>query len=223
MNVLFGKVAIKWLGHACFLLSFSNGVSVVTDPFNAGQVGYREVAVAATAVTVSHNHFDHDAVGSLKGSSTMVQGVKTQKIKNVTVTGIDSLHYKDEKDKGRGKNTIFVIEGDGLRLAHLGDLGRALTAAQVKQIGRVDVLLIPVGGFFTIDAADATKVVEQLKPKVVIPMHYGKNGQCKIKELAGVDDFLKGKKNVQRLKTDTVELDPQALPKQRTIYVPEWK
>ncbi len=223
MVELFGKVAIKWLGHACFLITFSGGTRVVTDPFDSNQTGYRPVSVAASAVTVSHHHFDHDALGALKGSPLVVQETKRVKVKQVTMAGIESLHYADEKDKTRGANRIFVIEGDGLRIVHLGDLGRVLTPLQVKQLGRVDVLILPVGGHFTIGAAEATKVVEQLKPKVVIPMHYGKNGLCKVKELAGVDDFLKGKKNVVRLTTDTVELDPQQLPKAQTVYVPKFK
>lgn len=237
MTEIFGKVAIKWLGHACFLIMFSGGVKVITDPFNSAQVGYREIAVAADAVTVSHHHFDHDAVGVVTGSPVVIQDLKRATIKKkVTVFGVESLHYKDEKDKARGKNTIYVIEGDGLRIVHLGDLGRTPTPDQIKKIGRVDVLLIPVGGFYTMGLADAAKVVEQLKPKIVVPMHYGKNGQCKIKELAGVDDFLKGKKNVVSAKGrsaaaasgvnvngDTLEIDPKNLPKTTTIYVPSYK
>jgi L-ascorbate metabolism protein UlaG (beta-lactamase superfamily) len=222
MTELIGKVAIKWLGHACFLITFSGGTKVVTDPFDPNFTGYRPVTVAATAVTVSHNHSDHDYLGSLKGNPKVIQGKAMQKVKQVTIRGIDSLHWKDPKDKQRGNNTIFMIEGDGIRIVHLGDLGRTLTEQQVKQIGRVDVLLIPVGGFFTIDAVDATKVVGQLKPKVVIPMHYG-HPRCLLKkQLAGVEAFLKGKSNVMRLKSDTVELDPKRLPGRQTVYVPSY-
>jgi L-ascorbate metabolism protein UlaG (beta-lactamase superfamily) len=220
----FGKVAIKWLGHACFLIVFSGGTRIVTDPFDAHRVGYRPVTVTATAVTVSHHHSDHDGgIGALQGTPIMIQGVSPRKVKQVTVTGLESLHWQATKDQGRGKNTIYRFEGDGVRIVHLGDIGRPLTPEQVKQLGRVDVLMVPVGGGTTLAAVEATRVVAQLKPRVVIPMHYGQNGHCRMTELAGVEPFLKGKKDLVRLKTDTVELDPKKLPARTTIFVPAFK
>lgn len=161
---------IKWLGHACFLLTGDHS-RVITDPFNA-DVGYPVPAVTADVVTISHEHYDHNYVQAVSGHPQVVRGAGEHVIGSVRITGFNAFH-DNVRGTQRGANTIFVIQMDGLRLCHLGDLGHPLTAAQVAKLGRVDVLLVPVGGKFTVDAQTAAQVVRNIKPAIVVPMHYG--------------------------------------------------
>ncbi|KAF1085330.1 metal-dependent hydrolase [Sporotomaculum syntrophicum] len=164
---------IQWLGHACFSLTLSNGKRIITDPFDKN-VGYPQPQLTADIVTVSHQHSDHNAVQLVPGNPVAVKAVGQYAFNDINITGIPSYH-DTRQGKQRGSNIIFIIEAEGLRACHLGDLGHILDPEQVKQIGSTDVLFIPVGGYFTIGAEDAVKVVEQLKPNYVIPMHYKTN------------------------------------------------
>ncbi len=177
----------RWLGHACFAIGLSSGKSIITDPFDE-TVGYPDPKLAADIVTVSHQHFDHNAVKMVRGEPKVVQEEGSHNLDGVTITGIPSYH-DTAKGRQRGNNIIFVIEAEGLRVCHLGDLGHVLEPEQVKGIGRVDVLLVPVGGYFTIGAGEAVKVVEQLQPKYVLPMHY-KTDYIEL-PIHPVDEFLK--------------------------------
>jgi L-ascorbate metabolism protein UlaG (beta-lactamase superfamily) len=161
---------IQWLGHACFSLTLSNGKRIITDPFDE-KLGYPQPQLAADIVTVSHQHFDHNAVQALPGNQVIVQAEGRYTFEGINITGIPSYHDA-RQGKQRGNNIIFIIEAEDLKVCHMGDLGHILNPEQVKQIGNTDVLFIPVGGYFTIGAVDAVKVVEQLKPNYVIPMHY---------------------------------------------------
>lgn len=177
---------LTWYGHACFLIE-GNGVKILTDPFDKS-VGYPIPQVTPDIVTVSHEHYDHNAVGSVKGSFLVVRGPGEHSAKGVKIKGVATYHDRSG-GKERGKNTVFVLEVEGIKIAHLGDLGHVLTPAQVEEIGSVDVLLVPVGGTYTIDADDAVKVVNQLDPQVVVPMHF-KTPHCQI-NIAPVEGFLK--------------------------------
>lgn len=210
-----GRLRIRWLGHACFLITTPQGTRIVTDPFDE-TVGYRVPDVETDIVTISHDHFDHNNSGCLRGHPKVVKGAGEQEIKGVKITGVATFHDQ-EKGARRGANTVFVLDIDGVRICHLGDLGHMLTPENVAKIGRVDILLIPVGGNYTIDATGATRVVELLKPKVVIPMHY------KTKAIGfpidPVDRFLAGKKDVIHQNSTTLEVSGTELPKETTIYV----
>ncbi len=177
---------IQWLGHASFLITLASGKKIITDPFDA-KVGYPIPGLHAGIVTVSHQHFDHNAVENVPGRPVIVQEEGLHSLGEIKITGIPSYH-DTVKGNQRGKNIIFTIEAEGLRICHLGDLGHVLNPGQVEQIGEVDVLLIPVGGYFTIDAGTAVKVVEQLKPKIAVPMHY--KTSCVSLPINKVDDFL---------------------------------
>ena len=208
---------VQWLGHACFLITSSDGTRVLTDPFDES-VGYPVPAVEADAVSTSHSHFDHNSVSVVKGSPEVVKDAGESTAAGISFLGVPSYH--DDAGGGkRGKNVIFVWEMDGMRLAHLGDLGHILTDDQVAKIGRVDILLIPVGGFFTIDARQATKVVEQLSPRLVFPMHY-KTDTINF-PIAGVDEFLAGKENVKKVNENFVVV--KELPEKTKIIVPNYK
>lgn len=185
---------IKWLGHASFLITSDSGTKIITDPYIPDdRLHYGEINESADAVTVSHDHFDHGNVAAVKGAPQTVKG--DAEIKGIKFKGIATSHDASG-GKERGSNTIFCFEVDGVKVCHLGDLGHELTAEQAAQIGAVDVLLLPVGGFYTIDATVADRVAAQLKPKVVIPMHF-KNNKCDF-PIAGVEEFLRGKKDISQ-------------------------
>ncbi len=160
---------IRWRGHASFVIQAA-GKQIITDPFNA-ELGYPLKPIEADMVMVSHVHWDHNAVETISGSPRIIKGTGIHDIDGITVKGIGCFHDRNQ-GRDRGKNTIFKIAAEGINLVHLGDLGHLLTAGQIQDIGETDILCIPVGGKFTIDAADAVKTVQALKPKIVIPMHF---------------------------------------------------
>jgi len=163
-------VNIRWRGHASFLIE-AYGKKIVTDPFNA-KLGYPLTPVAADIVTVSHEHWDHNAVETIEGNPLIIRGNDTVQTAGIIIKGIASWHDQHQ-GRERGANTIHKISAEGLDLVHLGDLGQVLSAQQVQQIGNVDILLLPVGGKFTVGAGDAALIVNLLRPKIVIPMHFG--------------------------------------------------
>ena len=161
---------ITFLGHASFKLK-GKTTSLVTDPYDPS-IGLKYPKVEADIVTISHDHPDHNAASQVGGTPFIVSGPGEYEIKSVKIIGVGSFH-DDKKGTLRGKNTIYNIKIDELMVCHLGDLGQTvLTDDQLEQIGQVDILLIPVGGFYTIDAGGAAKITASLEPKVVIPMHY---------------------------------------------------
>ena len=206
---------IKYLAHAAFLITSESGVRIVTDPYTTGGgIKHGEIKETAEIVTVSHEHGDHNNTGAVRGNPKVVR--TGTEVKGIRINAVTTAH--DEKGGGqRGKNTIFCFEVDGVKVCHAGDLGHALTDEQVKAIGGVDVLMIPVGGFFTIDARTATKVCDALKPKVIIPMHY-KTDKLDF-PIAGVDEFIKGKSNVTRVSGSEIELNTGKLPAAAQIMV----
>ncbi|MBI4066569.1 MBL fold metallo-hydrolase [Candidatus Gottesmanbacteria bacterium] len=183
---------ITYLGHSSFRLRGKH-TTVLTDPFEASSVGLSfPKHTSADIVTISHDHEDHNAVGVVEGDPFVVQGPGEYEIKGVGIVGI-GVYHDDQKGAQRGRNTIYRIELDGISVVHLGDLGHELSAAEVDSLDGVDVLLVPVGGTYTINAAIAAKVVGEIEPTIVIPMHYKRAGldQKVFGTLAGVDVFLK--------------------------------
>jgi L-ascorbate metabolism protein UlaG (beta-lactamase superfamily) len=198
---------LKWLGHSAFLITSSEGVTILTDPYKSGSyegaVGYGEITDAADIVLVSHEHDDHNSTDSVPGNPVVIRGLGEHESRGIKFAGVGTYHDKSQ-GKERGKNTIFVFEVDGVRVCHLGDLGHTIDQETSSKIGKVDVLLVPVGGFFTIDAAEATAVTETLNPRVVIPMHF-KTEKLGF-PIAGVDGFLEGKQSVERRGSAEIEL-----------------
>jgi len=195
---------IKWLGLASFLITSDSGTRIITDPYETGgDLSYGEIRESADIVTVSHEHFDHNNVAAVQGNPQILRKMGEAEVKGIRFKGVGSLH-DDVGGKERGKNTIFWFDVDGVKVCHLGDLGHQLSDEQVSEIGSVDVLLVPVGGIFTIDANVATRLCDRLKPKMIIPMHF-RDGKCRF-PIAGVDEFLRGKENVSRLDTSEIEL-----------------
>ena len=161
---------IEYLGHSCFKLTESTGTTVITDPYQ--KVGYEMVeGQTADAVTVSHAHFDHDNVQAVSGNPSILRKEGFYQLPGVEVRGIKSYHDTNE-GKLRGENVIFKIRMDGLDICHMGDLGEECSAELLEMLLPVNILLIPVGGPYTIDAEQAKEYVDRLMPDVVIPMHY---------------------------------------------------
>jgi L-ascorbate metabolism protein UlaG (beta-lactamase superfamily) len=208
---------IKWLGHASFLITSDSGVRVITDPYSrGGGIDYGPIQETADVVTVSHQHGDHNNVAAVKGKPVVVDAPGAKTVNGIEFLGVPSYHDAT-KGAQRGPNTIFCFTVDGVCVCHLGDLGHELDAGEVKEIGAVDVLLLPVGGFFTIDARQAAGVCEALKPRVVIPMHV-KTTKCDY-PITGVEDFLKGRKNVNRVAASETEIKKDKLPSETETVV----
>jgi L-ascorbate metabolism protein UlaG (beta-lactamase superfamily) len=201
---------IKWLGHACFLITSKDGTRVITDPYAVGGgINYSPIKETADVVVVSHDHSDHSNVSTVQGKPEVVKGNVTKTAKGIQFKGIASYHDASQGEQ-RGPNTVFCFTIDDVKLCHLGDLGHVLSPEQVNKIGAVDILFVPVGEPYTIGASVASRVCDQLKPKVVIPMHF-KTPKC-VYPIAGVEGFLKGKKNVRRVEGSEVEFEREKLP-----------
>jgi len=183
---ILSSMDINWLGHSCFRIK-GRSVSIVTDPFPP-DLGYSLGKPSADIVTVSHPHPGHSYTRGVSGDPRLVRGPGEYEISGVLIIGVATFHDNDKGAK-RGKNTVYLMDVDGVSVCHLGDLGHVLTADQVEQIEEADVLLLPVGGVSTISAAVAAEVVRQLEPKVVVPMHYRTDALNR--GLATVDGFLK--------------------------------
>jgi len=210
---------LKWLGHSCFLITSREGLRIVTDPYAVGSgISYAPVNESADIVTVSHDHGDHSNVSSLRGTPELVKGSGVKSVRGIEFRGIATYH-DGAQGKHRGHNTLFCFEVDGVRVCHCGDLGHLLSPAQASDVGAVDLLLVPVGGTFTIDAAEASELCSQLRPRVVVPMHF-KTPKCDY-PIAGVESFLEGKKNVESAEASEREFDAEKLPGATRIVVLE--
>lgn len=208
---------IKYLGHAAFLTTSEEGTKIITDPYSVGGgVNYGKIQETADIVVVSHAHGDHHNVAAVRGNPQVVEGAGSTTIKGIEFKGIASYH-DEAQGRQRGENTIFCFAVDEVRICHLGDLGHQLEDYKIAEIGEVDILLIPVGGLYTVDAKGASQICDKLKPKVVIPMHY-KTAKC-VFPIAGVEDFLKGKEKVRRLDTSEVEFKKEQLPTATEVVV----
>ena len=193
----------------------------MTDPFKG--VGIPEPKAAADIVLVSHGHRDHNNVRPVLGRDGQIleSFVGSKEIRGVTIKGVAAFHDNANGSR-RGKNSLYTFGIDGVQFCHLGDLGHELPSSTVDDLGKVDVLFVPVGGFFTIGPETATRVCDQLKPKIIIPMHYrmpGLRARIMFGFLKTVNDFLQGKNNVERIKGASVNIEEDELPKETKIIV----
>ncbi len=208
---------IKWLGHASFLITSDTGIKIITDPYKTGgPLSYGEITESADIVTISHEHGDHNNPAAVRGNPEIIKGAGTKEVKKINFKGLPTYHDAGG-GKQRGANTIFCFEADGIKVCHLGDLGHQLSNKEIAEMGKVDIILAPVGGNFTIDAKGATDVCSKLSPKVIMPMHY-KNDKCGY-PISGVDEFLQNKKNVSKLDVSEVEFKKEKLPTTTQIVV----
>ena len=161
---------IKYYGHSCFALQYEGGPVLVTDPFDAS-VTYPPCDAACDAALVSHDHFDHNHTATLRGTFETIKTPGVHRVQGVQITATHSCH-DPEQGALRGENLLMRIEGEGLSIAHLGDLGHMPDAAQAAALADLDVLMLPIGGTYTIDTPQAEALIAQLKPRKVIAMHF---------------------------------------------------
>ena len=211
---------IQFLGQSCFRIKGKNTI-LLTDPFNPEFVGLKFPKVSADIVTVSHLHKDHNNTKAVSGTTKMPEAFIINEpgeyeIGGVSISGYRSFHDNSQGSE-RGLNTIFIIDFDGLRLVHLGDLGHKLDEFQLEEINGSDVLFVPVGEEFTLDVQKAVEVVNQVAPKIVIPMHYYLPG-TKLK-MSPVDDFLKEMGATEIHPMDKLVLTKDKLPEEREVVV----
>jgi L-ascorbate metabolism protein UlaG (beta-lactamase superfamily) len=223
------EVKIWWHGQSFFVIESSKGTRVAIDPHAIEAYGRKEVS--ADLVLVSHLHSDHDQVGVIRRPVKVLYGLKAsgrrldwnpidESYRDVHVRSV-GVYHDTTQGMERGKNTVFVIEVDGLRIVHLGDLGHLLTPKEVRQIGPVDVLMIPVGGVYTINGAEAKQVVEQLGPRrYILPMHYGTRV---FSDLLPADEFLEEQKNVRRFPGNKLVVDTGVAPSEPVIAILDWR
>jgi len=211
---IFGRMDINWLGHSCFRLR-GKQAAIITDPFSP-DLGYTLGKPTADIVTVSHQHAGHSYHEGIAGDYKVIAGPGEYEIQGILIIGIATFHDADGGQK-KGKNTVYLMEIDGVTVCHLGDLGHVLTTEQVEAVADVDVLLLPVGGVSTINAATAAEVIRQIEPKAVIPMHY----QTPVlkQELASVDSFLK-EMGIERPASQVkISFNPSSLPASTQVFL----
>ncbi len=204
---------IKYIGHSCFLVTTEGGTRIITDPYEPGSydgaVKYRPVGEDADIVLVSHGHPDHNHTASVSGNPSVVDEAGANTIDGINILGVSTYHDTSEGSE-RGGNIIFRFEADGLALCHLGDVGHTLDDATAHQLRPVDILMLPVGGFFAIGSDEADDLIDSLMPGLVIPMHFKTDGVDF--PIAPVEDFLSGRTEVLWEGGSEVEVTASRLP-----------
>ncbi|MCL5733863.1 MAG: MBL fold metallo-hydrolase [Patescibacteria group bacterium] len=205
---------IKWFGQACFQIESKDAI-IVTDPYGE-KIGIKLPELRADLITVSHQHFDHNNTGAIMGISKIISSAGNFDYKNIKIVGIESFH-DDEGGVKRGKNIIFKFLIDGIKITHFGDIGQlALNADQINVLKDSDIVMIPVGGVYTVNAEGAIKILNQINPKVIIPMHYGVDGLSVALNPVKlfIDEF-----KVKHYQKDILEITGKHLPQNREIVV----
>lgn len=207
-------MTIFWLGQSAFKIQ-DKEVTVAIDPY--GEIGLKMPKFNAEVLLISHDHDDHNNKDAIKGTPFLIDGPGEYEVKNVFVYGIPAFH-DDKEGAERGKITMYLIEIEGVKIAHLSDFGqKSLTNEQLELLEGVDILLIPVGGHFTIDGEEAAKIVSQLQPRIVIPMHY-KIPHVNMK-LDSVDGFLKEFGATNPEKMEKLKISKKDLPQEETKVI----
>jgi len=205
---------IRWHGHACW--EITNDTTLVTDPHDGKSIGIPAPSVAGDIVLVSHDHYDHNSVKSVeKEGSKIVTDGRKRNILNVEIFGVDSFHDEDQGAK-RGNNIMYKFVIDGISFCHLGDLGHQLDEDSLEKIGEVDILFVPIGGTFTIDDKGAWNVINKIKPKIIVPMHY-KIGGLSL-PIAGIDTFLYQAKYKVIPVGNEIDIEKEDLPEEPEIW-----
>ena len=208
---------ITWYGHSCFLLTSESGYSILTDPCDP-ETGYELDNLACDAVTISHEHHDHNCLSIVAGEPTIIRSAGEHRAGDIPVTGLANYH-DDAKGTKRGENILFLYQIDGLKVLHLGDLGHMLSDETIRSIGDVDVLLAPIGGVYTINAKSATELADKLHAKVLIPMHY--ETPALHFDIEGLEPLLAANVNrrVHHLNANTAQLSHDTLGDRRLLVL----
>jgi len=209
---------IEYLGHSSFKITHKGG-TVVTDPFDPGKVGLPYPKFEANLILSSHDHSDHNHAAGISGDPFTISAPGEYEVGGVKVRGFATFH-DDQEGKERGKNTVYLLEVEGVSFCHLGDLGHALSEAIVEEVGDLGVLFVPVGGVYTIDHVQASKLVSQLEPRYIIPMHYRVEGMSgTFKDLQPVSAFLEEMGGEHGEAVDKLEVAVGKLPEEPEIVV----
>jgi len=206
---------IIWHGHSCF--EVRDDLTVVMDPHDGKSIGIKPPTVKADVCLLSHDHFDHNCARIVRGDPTVVREAGERVVKGLSIFGIPTFHDTEGGAK-RGRNIVYRFELDGIRFAHCGDLGHELDAEQLRALGPIDILFIPVGGVFTIDSAAARRLVAAIRPRVAIPMHFRFGGLSVT--IDTVEPFLDGipEESVLRVGNE-IEFAREELPPQLEYWV----
>ncbi len=211
---------IKWYGHSAFLITTQSGTRIILDPYQSGAFGgalaYGRITDTADIVLSSHDHDDHNYVGDITGKFSLINRPGNYKERDAQIEGIPTFHDQSGGSE-RGQNIIYIVEADDVRVAHLGDLGHVLDSGAVEKMGRVDILLIPVGGFYTIDPEEAWRIVQDIKPAVTVPMHF-KTDKCDF-PIAAVEEFTKEKPGVRNTGQTAIDITRSTLGSMGNIVV----
>ncbi len=211
---------IRYLGHSAFVLTSDRGKKVLTDPYESGSydgaVGYKPITERVDVVTASHEHADHFFTDGLPAGFEVVKTPGRHDVAGFSINGVKTYH-DTSRGKERGTNIVFNIDVDGVRVCHLGDLGHTLSGEEAAAVGEVDVLLVPVGGYFTIGPREALDVIKALGPTVVIPMHY-KTDALNF-PIAPVEDFLSLAGGHETAGKHEIELVKGDLGSKRTVVL----
>lgn len=210
---------IKWHGHSCFEITTNKGTVILTDPFDE-KVGYKVPKVNADIVTVSHDHYDHNNTSAIISRHELINNLGEHQVEDVKIIGVTSYHDEVHGAK-RGNNIIFKYYIEDVIVVHLGDLGHPLTDQQIELLNDVDILLIPVGGIFTINDEQASALVNKLNAKVIIPMHF-KTPVLKF-ELESVVSFIKNFDNVIKQNDSIIEITTELLNNSKKVIVLDYK
>jgi L-ascorbate metabolism protein UlaG (beta-lactamase superfamily) len=208
---------IKYLAHASFLITSKDKIKIITDPYAVGQgINYHAIHESADIVSISHGHGDHNNAKSIEGHPAIIQTAGEQTIKGIDIKGL-AVYHDETGGSQRGANIVFCFKIDGVHICHAGDLGHLLDSRQVSSIGLTDILLIPVGGFYTLGLPEVSEVIGALAPKIVIPMHYKTPDTAY--PIKPVEEFLQGKKQVRRVNSSEIELSSRDFKKETEIIV----
>ena len=212
-------VDVVWLGHACFMLR-GRTKTLMFDPFKG--VGLPEPRAKADIILCSHSHSGHNNAGAVRHERSVVleEFTGSRQIDNISIKGVSTFH-DEAQGSNRGRNSVHVVGLGDIAFCHLGDLGHELSPSQAREIGPVDVLFLPVGGFYTIGPEEARKVMESLKPRITVPMHYRLPGMsAAFNVLSGVEDFMRRGDNVKRLDGPGFVVSKADLPEEAVIIIP---
>jgi len=206
-------MTITWYGQSCFRLEAKEG-SILIDPFSK-EIGLKPPRIKDEIILVTHQHQDHNNIAEANPEAFIIQNPGEYENHGIAIRGIQSFHDNKEGAE-RGLNTVYILKAEEINICHLGDLGHVLTDRQIEDIGDVDILMIPVGGTYTIDAKTAVEVINQIEPKIIIPMHY---------KIAGLNDSLDGpEKFIKELgltaeKVNKYKISKKLLPAEETKLV----
>jgi len=221
-----GELTLEWYGHAFVRLTSPQGVRVAMDPF--GEIGYPMPKVEAEIVTISHEHSDHNNAKLIRGNPAILRGLTeggedwkpiSFRQKDVSIISVP-VYHDPQQGQLRGKNNMVMVDLAGLRVAHLSDMGHVPTDVQFQALGRVDIILIPVGSNFSIDGRQARQIVERLNPRIAIPIHY-KTAATARWPIEDERAFVEGYPRVKRISGSRITLNPGTLPSLAEIWVLE--